>query len=81
VRLSSQALERTELILEEGVIRKRAGRFSRHRPDGEIRRVPDYRMLWKGSSLILFAHIPIINSIVSNAAELRQHSRHVVGVP
>jgi hypothetical protein len=28
-----------------------------------------------------FAHFPTINSVLSNAAELRQQSRHVVGFP
>jgi hypothetical protein len=65
----------------EGANRLRAGRLSRHRPDGESRRVPDDRMLWKGTALKRFTHFPTINSVLSNAAELRLQSHHVVGVP
>jgi hypothetical protein len=53
-------MERTELMVGEGVNRIRAGRISRHRPVGECRRVPDFRMLWKGFTLISFAHFPTI---------------------
>jgi hypothetical protein len=60
-RLSSPALERTELMVGEGANRIRAGHFSRHRPDCERRRVPDDRMLWKGTTLMRFAHFPTIN--------------------
>jgi hypothetical protein len=38
-------------------------------------------MLWKGTALIRFAPFPTIYSVFSNAAELRQHSRHVFGFP
>jgi hypothetical protein len=58
-----------------------AGRLSRHRPDGECRRVPDDRILWMWTDLMRFAHFPTINSVFSNAAVLRQLSRHVVGFP
>jgi hypothetical protein len=64
-------MEKTDLNVMEGANRLSAGRFSRHRPDGECRRVPDYRMLWKGNTLMLFAYFPTINSVLSNAAELR----------
>jgi hypothetical protein len=57
-----------------------AVRLSRHRPDGECRRVPDDRMLWKGNALMRFAPFPTINSILSNGAEFRLQSQHVVGV-
>jgi hypothetical protein len=73
-------MERTELMVGEGANRLRAGRLSRHRPDGESRRVPDDRSLWKGTALMRFAPFPTINSVLSNAAELRRQSRHVVGV-
>jgi hypothetical protein len=43
--------------------------------------LPDDRMLWKGNALMWFEHFPSINSILSNAAELRLQTRHVVGVP
>jgi hypothetical protein len=56
-----------------------AGRLSRHRQHGECRRLPDDRMLWKGTSLMRFAPFPTINSVLSNAGELRLQSRHVVG--
>jgi hypothetical protein len=36
-------------------------------------------MLWKGTALIRFAPFPTINSVLSNAAELRLQTRHVVG--
>jgi hypothetical protein len=58
-----------------------AGRLSSHRPDGESRRVPDNRILWNGIALMRFAIFPTINSVRSNAAELRLQSSHVVGVP
>jgi hypothetical protein len=48
-----------------------AGRLSRHRPDGENRGVPDGRMLWKGNAQMRFASFPTINSVLSNAADLR----------
>jgi hypothetical protein len=38
-------------------------------------------MLWKGTALMQCAPFPTINSVLSNAAELRRQSRHVVGVP
>jgi hypothetical protein len=38
-------------------------------------------MLWAGTSLMRFAHFPTINFVLSNAAELRLQSNHVVGVP
>jgi hypothetical protein len=80
-RLSSPAQERTELKLGEGVNRNRAGRLSRHRRDGESRRLPDDRMLWKGNALKLFATFPTMNSVHSKAAEPRLHSCHVFMVP
>jgi hypothetical protein len=43
--------------------------------------VPDDRMLWNGTALMLFAPFPTINSDLSNAAEPRRQSRHVVGFP
>jgi hypothetical protein len=59
----------------------RAVRASCHRPGGECRRVHEDRMLWKGTPLMRFAHFPTINSILSNGAELRLQSIHVVGCP
>jgi hypothetical protein len=79
-RLSSPAMERTEFIVGEGVKRHRALRVSRHRPEGESRQVHDDRMLWTKTALMHFAYYTTINSVISNAAELRLHSRHVVGV-
>jgi hypothetical protein len=38
-------------------------------------------MLWMWTALMRFAHFPAISSVLSNAPELRLHSRHVVGVP
>jgi hypothetical protein len=73
-------MEQTELMLGEGVNRLRSGRLSRHRPDGEKRRMPEDRMLWKGNVLNRFATFRTINSVHSNAAELRLQSRHVFGV-
>jgi hypothetical protein len=63
--LSSSAMERTKLMVGEGSNRLRAGRLSRHRPDGESRRVPDNRILWKGTDLMRFATLPTINSVSS----------------
>jgi hypothetical protein len=74
-------MERSDLMVGEGSKRLRAGRLSRHRPDGESRRVPDDRMLWKWTTLLRFAHFPTINSVLSIAPELRLQSRHVVGLP
>jgi hypothetical protein len=68
-------------MVGEGANRLRAGRLSPHRPDGESRRVPDDRLLWKWTALMRFAHFPNINSILTNAAELSRYSRNVVGVP
>jgi hypothetical protein len=73
-------MERTDLMSGEGAHRLRAGRFSRHRPDGECRRVPIDRMLWNGIALMRFAHFPTIKSVHSHAPELRLQSRHVFGV-
>jgi hypothetical protein len=63
-------MERTELMVWEGVNGLRAGRISPHRPDGESRQVIDDRMLWKSNVLMRFTHIPTINTFISNAAEL-----------
>jgi hypothetical protein len=71
-RLSSPAKQRTELLVGEGVNRLRLRNLSRHRPDGERRRVTDDRMLWKGKTFMLFAPFPTINSVLSNVAELRR---------
>jgi hypothetical protein len=68
-------------MVGEGAHRIREGRILRHRPDGEYWRVPDFRMLWKGFAMISFAHFPTINSVLSNAVEIRLQSLHVVGVP
>jgi hypothetical protein len=74
-------MERTELMVGEGVNRLRAGRLSPHRPNGESRRVTDDRVLWKGKALKRFAPFPTLSSVSSNAAELRLQSHHVVGSP
>jgi hypothetical protein len=74
-------MERTELMLGEGVNRLRACRTSRHPPDGEIRRMPDDRMLLMRNTLKLFAPSPTMNSNHSNASDLRLQSRHVLGLP
>jgi hypothetical protein len=36
-------------------------------------------MLWNWTALMRFASFPTINSVLSNAGELRWQSRHVVG--
>jgi hypothetical protein len=59
-------------MVVEGANRHRAGRYSRHRPDGESRRVPDERMLWKRTALMRSVHFPTINSDLSNATEPRR---------
>jgi hypothetical protein len=41
--------------------------------------MPDDRMLWNGNALKRFAHFPTLNSVHSNAAEIRLYSRHLVG--
>jgi hypothetical protein len=46
-----------------GANRLRAGRLSRHLPDGESRLVPDDRMLWKWTAVMRFALCPSINSV------------------
>jgi hypothetical protein len=61
------------MMAGEGANRLLAGRLSHHRPDGENRRVPDYRMLWNWTALMRFAPFPTINSVLSNAGELRVH--------
>jgi hypothetical protein len=65
-------MERTELMVVEGANLLRAGRLSRHRPEGESRLGTDERMLWKGNTLMRFAPIPTIISVLSNVAELRR---------
>jgi acyl carrier protein phosphodiesterase len=74
-------MERIDLMVGNGANRLRLRRLSSHRPDGESRRVPDNRMLWTGTALMRFADFPTINSVLSNAAELRYQSRHVFGSP
>jgi hypothetical protein len=74
-------MERIDLMVGKGAVLLRAGRLSRHRPVGESRPLPDDRMLWTGTALMLFADFPTINSVLSNAAELRLQSRHVFGIP
>jgi hypothetical protein len=64
-------MESSELMVGEGGSRTRAGRISHHRLDGESRRVPDSRMLWMGTALLRFAPYLTINSVSSNAGELR----------
>jgi hypothetical protein len=68
-------------MVGEGADRLRAGRLLRHWPDGESRRMLDDWMQWKGTALKRFAQFPAINSVSSNAAELRLQSHHVVGFP
>jgi hypothetical protein len=65
-------MERTELVVWEGANRLTAGRNSSLRPDSDSRRVPDDRMLSKGTSLMRCAPFPTFNSFLSNAAELRR---------
>jgi hypothetical protein len=64
-------MERTELMVGEGANRLRAGRISRHRLDGESRRVPNDRKMCKGTAMMMFAPFLTINSVLSNAAEIR----------
>jgi hypothetical protein len=68
-------------MVGKGTNRLRVGRLPRHRTDGEIRRLPDDRMLWKWNAPWRFATLPTINSVLSNAGELRRQSSHVVVVP
>jgi hypothetical protein len=42
-------------MVGEGINRLREGPLSLHRPDGESRRVPDDRMLYKRTALMRFA--------------------------
>jgi hypothetical protein len=74
-------MERTELMLGVGSNRIRAGRLSNHGPDGESRRRPDDRKLWIRPALMQIAPFPTINLVLSNGAELRRQSLHVVGFP
>jgi hypothetical protein len=43
--------------------------------------MPHDRMLCKGKALKRSAQFPTMKSVHSNAADLRQLSRHLVGVP
>jgi hypothetical protein len=43
--------------------------------------VTDDLMLRKGNALMRFATFPTINSIISNASDLRLQSHHIVGNP
>jgi hypothetical protein len=81
VRLSSAAMERSDWMVGEGANRLRAGRISRHQPEGKSRRKPDDWMLWNGTALMRFAPFPTISSVSSKAAELRLHSHHALGYP
>jgi hypothetical protein len=74
-------MKRTELMVWEGVNGLRAGRISPHRPEAESCRVIEDRWLCMGNALMRFAPIPTINSVLSNAADLRLQSCYVVGVP
>jgi hypothetical protein len=58
-------------MVGEGANRLTAGPYSRHRPDGESRRVLDERVLWKETALTRCANFPTINSVLSNANEPR----------
>jgi hypothetical protein len=80
-RLSSPAIERIDLLVGQGANCIRAGRLSRHQQDGKSRRMPGDQMLWKGTALMRFAPFSTINSLLSNAAELRLPSCNVVEVP
>jgi hypothetical protein len=68
-------------MLGEGANRLRAGRYSRHQPDGESRRLPDEGMLCEWTALMRCEHFPTINSVLSNATVPGLQSRHVFGVP
>jgi hypothetical protein len=68
-------------MVGDGVNQLRAGRISKHRPEGESRRITDDQMLWKGNARMRFAHFPTIISVLSIAPEIRLQSQHVVGVP
>jgi hypothetical protein len=72
-------METTELMVEEGVNRHRAGRLSRHHQLGESRRVRDDWIQWKWNALVRFARFPTINPVLSIAGELRRQLRQVVG--
>jgi hypothetical protein len=61
-------MARTDLMVGEGANRFMVGRLSRHRPDGESRRIANDRMLWKGTALVQFALFPTIISVMTNAA-------------
>jgi hypothetical protein len=74
-------MERTELMLGEGVNRLWSGRLSPHRPDGDSCRMTDDRGLWKGNAQMRFATFPTINSVISNASDLRQQSHDLVVLP
>jgi hypothetical protein len=74
-------MERTDLMAGEGANRLRTGRLSGNPPEGELRREPNDRMLWKGTALMRFVHFPSINSVLSNADELRLQSNNVVANP
>jgi hypothetical protein len=65
-------MERTELVVGEGTNRFRAGRFSRHQPEGESRRMPGDRMLWMWTAQKRFAPYTTLNSVHSNAADIRR---------
>jgi hypothetical protein len=73
-------MERTDLMAREGANRLRVFRLSRHRPNGESRRVPDNRMLWNWTALMRFAPLTNINSVLSNAGDHRRPFIRVVAV-
>jgi hypothetical protein len=57
-------MEPTVFIGGEGARILRVGRLSRHRPDGERRRLNDDRILWMGTALLRFSPFPTINSFL-----------------
>jgi hypothetical protein len=65
-------MERTELMVQGGVNRLRAGRLSRHQPVGESRRDPDDGCCGEWTALMRFARFPTINLVLSNEGELRR---------
>jgi hypothetical protein len=79
-RLSSPALDRTELMVGNGANRIRAVHFHSIRSSGTRRLSPSGRCHERRPGLSQFVPSPAINSVLSFACELRRPSRRVVGV-
>jgi hypothetical protein len=79
-RLSSAALDKTELMVENGANRIRVTHIYSIRSSGNRRFSPSARWRERRRALGRFARSPSINSVRSIAGEVRRRSCSVFGV-